>query len=179
MKSLRQPCPSGTLALVIALLAAPRPAAGRQLVRLEDAAVRPLAPFPAWQESAARSTPLVVAGIMGAVVGFFGGAFIGYNLERSYFPCGCDDPGLAGLIFGAAAGPAIAVPTAVHLANGGRGSFKRSLGASALIGGLGVLGLFATSSSGTGLLFLFGPPLVEIAASVAIERSSSARAPAR
>lgn len=128
------------------------------------------------QEQSQRTGALVGAGFLGAVVGFVGGAVLGYQLERRYFPCSCDDPGLVGLIVGSAMGSAVAIPIAVHVANGKRGSLGRSLGASALIGSVGLLGLSATASSEAGLVFLFGPPLAEIGVSVSIEQSSTRRA---
>jgi hypothetical protein len=130
---------------------------------------------PAWQTPAPETGSLVVAGVLGAVAGFAAGATIGYKLERRYWPCSCDDPGLLGLIVGGAVGPILTVPTAVHIANGGRGPFGRALGASALAGGIGFLGLLGGADSEAGLLFLFGAPIAEIALSVRIERSAAAR----
>lgn len=43
----------------------------------------------------------VVAGILGAVGGFFLGGYVGAALEP---PCGCDDPGMRGWMIGAPAG---------------------------------------------------------------------------
>ncbi len=103
----------------------------------------------------ATTGTLVLGGSLGAVLGFVGGAFLGYHAERNGgWSCKCDDPGLAGLLYGAAIGSSFAVPTAVHLANDRRGSYGRSLGASLLIGALGVAGLHAGSDSEVGLLFL-------------------------
>jgi hypothetical protein len=116
---------------------------------------------------------MVVAGALGAVVGFFGGAMIGYSLERHYWPCDCDDPGLGGFIYGSAIGSAIAVPVAVHLANQRRGSFGRTLGVSSLVAAVGLLGLFATSDSEAGLFFLLGAPVAEVGISVAVEKSTT------
>lgn len=38
--------------------------------------------------------------LIGAVGGGFGGFFLGAAIERKYFPCHCDDPGLQGAIWG-------------------------------------------------------------------------------
>jgi hypothetical protein len=38
-----------------------------------------------------------LAGLMGAAVGFAGGAFLGHEAERKWYRCECDDPGLAGI----------------------------------------------------------------------------------
>jgi hypothetical protein len=117
---------------------------------------------------------MAAAGLLGAAVGFVGGLYLGSELENAYFPCGCDDPGLAGALFGATAGSALVVPITVHLANGRRGSFKRTLGASASVGAIGLLGMLASIRSEAGLLFLFGAPIAEVAVSVISEQRSSA-----
>ncbi|HEX7241177.1 MAG TPA: hypothetical protein VF263_12965 [Longimicrobiaceae bacterium] len=122
----------------------------------------------------ATTGTLVLGGSLGALVGFVGGAFLGYHLERNGgWDCRCDDPGLAGLIYGAAVGTSFAVPTAVHLSNDRRGSYGRSLGVSLLVGLLGVAGLHAADGSEAGLIFLLGTPLAQVATSVAIEQRTS------
>jgi hypothetical protein len=37
---------------------------------------------------------------IGAVGGFFGGAYLGAAIENAVAPCGCDDPGLKGALIG-------------------------------------------------------------------------------
>ena len=49
---------------------------------------------------AARASIVALA----AVGGFFGGAFAGALLENTLAPCGCDDPGLQGVLIGAPVG---------------------------------------------------------------------------
>ena len=51
-----------------------------------------------------RFTERLLLGYWGEIPGTFVGATIGYNIERSSFNCECDDPGLAGLLLGGAAG---------------------------------------------------------------------------
>ena len=85
------------------------------------------------QDSAGRSGYMVGAGALAAIGGFFTGGYIGYNLERRYWPCTCDDPGLGGMILGSAAGAALAIPAAVHLANQRRGSWASAAGVSLLM----------------------------------------------
>jgi hypothetical protein len=41
---------------------------------------------------------------LGAVGGFFGGAFLGAAIENAVAPCGCDDPGFKGFLIGAPVG---------------------------------------------------------------------------
>lgn len=135
----------------------------------------PLSSPVAVQEREVGTGALLGAGLLGAVVGFVGGALAGYQIERRFFPCSCDDPGLIGLIAGGIAGPVVAIPVSVHLANGRRGSFTRSLGVSALVAAVSAVGLAATSDSEAGLVFLFLPPFVEIGLSVGIEKSTSPR----
>lgn len=116
---------------------------------------------------------MLVGGALGAIIGFAGGAALGYHLERRYWPCNCDDPGIGGLLIGSAAGSTLAIPTAVHLANDRRGSYPRVLGASALVGVAGAFGLFTTISSEAGLLFLFGTPVAQAVVATLVERSTT------
>jgi hypothetical protein len=168
--------------LIAGLFCSPVQAAAqdpRLLVR--PRAVDTGAAIPVWQEEPGPSSgALVMAGAVGAVVGTVAGATTGYRLERSRGSCSCEDPGLMGLILGGAIGSVLAVPTAVHLANGRRGSWGRAFGTSALIGGLGLVGLFGGADSEAGLLFAFAVPIAEVALSVHIERSTARGAdPAR
>jgi hypothetical protein len=117
--------------------------------------------------------PMVVGGTLGAIIGFAGGAALGYHLERRYWQCNCDDPGIGGLLIGSAAGSTLAVPTAVHLVNDRRGSYPRVLGASALVGAAGAFGLITTISSEAGLLFLFGTPAAQVIVATLVERSTA------
>lgn len=115
---------------------------------------------------------LVGAGLLGGLAGVVGGAILGYRLERSYWPCTCDDPGWAGLIVGGAVGSALAVPTAVHFANHRQGSLGMSMAAAGVVAALGLFAFEATGASDAGVLTLLGAPLVQVALSVAIERSA-------
>jgi hypothetical protein len=38
--------------------------------------------------------------VIGAVGGFFGGAYLGSAIENQVAPCHCDDPGLKGALIG-------------------------------------------------------------------------------
>lgn len=143
-------------------------------VRVESIVATPLRIPEAFQSEGEPATgTMVAAGTLGAAVGFFGGAWLGYRLERSAFPCRCDDPGFMGLIVGASIGSALTVPLFVHAGNRGRGSLARDLGVSLLVGGVGLAGLLTTIDSETGLLFLFGAPVVEIIATVLTESAAT------
>jgi len=122
---------------------------------------------------------LGMAGILGASIGFFGGLFLGSNVENEFLPCGCDDPGLAGALVGAVVGPGLTTPLAVHLANGGRGSLATGYGWAALVSGAGMLGMLAGIRSEVGLWFLLATPVAQVVAAVASERATTGDAPGR
>jgi hypothetical protein len=68
-------------------------------------------------------------------------------------------------------GTSLAIPTAVHLANGSRGNVGRSILASTLIGGA-LLGVGVAAESGEVVL---AAPFVQLIASVLIGRRGSGR----
>jgi hypothetical protein len=133
------------------------------------------APVLVQQRAGSSTAALYFAGLLGAGIGFFGGAMLGSRLENAHFPCNCDDPGLMGAVLGASVLPAITTPLAVHLADGQRGSLGRTMGISGVIGGVGFLGLLSSLRSSVGLFFLFGTPVAEVIGSVHAEQSSAAR----
>jgi hypothetical protein len=45
----------------------------------------------------------IAGAVFGGALGFFVGGFVGYKLDRAK-GCGCDDPGLRGILFGAPIG---------------------------------------------------------------------------
>ena len=157
--------------------------AGAQEVVPRGAPFRPLPIDRAYTPPAVRldvkepgRASLTVAGLLASTAGFVGGAVAGYQLERSRYgwSCACDDPGLEGLIYGAAIGPALTTPLSVHLANGKRGSFAASFGAAAAISALSVVGLRASDGSDTVLFFILVPPVAQ-GISAAIIESRTAR----
>jgi hypothetical protein len=68
-------------------------------------------------------------------------------------------------VIGGLIGTSLLVPTAVHLANGGRGNLGRSLFVSVLAGGA-MLGLGAAAGSGE---ILLAAPFVQLVTSLLIE----------
>jgi hypothetical protein len=53
---------------------------------------------------AGARTAAVAAGIVG---GFFLGGYVGAKIEKQYWDCNCDDPGLKGFLIGAPTGAAL------------------------------------------------------------------------
>jgi hypothetical protein len=123
------------------------------------------------ETSIESSTPMVAAGVVAGVVGIALGAKMGYDLERTSYSCNCDDPGLAGMVAGAFIGPALAIPIAVHVANGGKGKLVPSLLPSL---GMGIAGFaFAYGTGGTGILLVPVLPIIEIVTSIKTERRTA------
>ncbi len=119
----------------------------------------------------ARPRPVgysIAGGLGGAVIGIIGGAYLGYKIDLANpCPLGCEDPGLAGLLAGAALGPALLVPIGTHLASGRFDALPRSLPATTAIGVLSYLGAWETN----GMSVLLAPVL-EIVAAIAIEKAT-------
>ena len=110
---------------------------------------------------------LAFAGLFGALGGMTVGGFAGSRLES----CEPYDEycGLAGALVGASIGSSLTVPLAVHLANRSRGSYGRSVLASAVVGAAGWL-LADQMDDATPLLFI---PFGQILVSTLIERSTT------
>ena len=106
------------------------------------------------------------------VGGFAAGAGIGALLP-CYIRCNSDDPGLQQAIAAGVAVASLATPVAVHIVNGRRGQLALSLGASAAIGAASIaLGLHDFDSPAAGGALLISP-LVQIGASVWLERQTT------
>lgn len=103
------------------------------------------------------------------------GAYVGSELACNP-RCVDKDHRLQDATLGAGIGMTVVTPLAVHLADSRRGNLAASLAASALLTGFWFLGSALEPSQGlaTGLLIV-GPPIVQIATSVWIERSTSGR----
>jgi hypothetical protein len=154
------------------------------------AAVTPLAAqnrAPAWQSWRAPSleqatsghsgraagsagTPgLVLAGLGGGTMGFFGGGLIGWGVGGGNSICRDDACGLEGAAYGAVIGESLLLPLAVHLADHRHGSYWLSLIASAGIGAVGILAINATNDASP----LIAVPIAQIISSILIERATA------
>jgi hypothetical protein len=111
---------------------------------------------------------MIGGGLLFGVGGLIGGALIGRQFEGSP----CEDCILGGF-FGALAGESLAIPLGVHLGNSSRGDVGPALAASLGIAAAG-LGAAALSREGGVLLAI---PVLQIAASIAIERHTAAGNP--
>jgi hypothetical protein len=104
---------------------------------------------------------MVLAGMGGLILGALGGGFIGVELDGDY---GLD--AAEGAIIGGLIGTSLAIPTAMHLANGSRGKLARSVLVSALTGGA-ILGVGLAAESGE---IVLAAPVVQLITSFLIER---------
>jgi hypothetical protein len=111
---------------------------------------------------------MMFGGILLGAGGLIGGALIGQRFEGS--PC---EDRILGAFVGALAGESLAVPLGVHLGNRSRGDVGPVLAASLGIAGAG-LGAAVLSREGGVLLAI---PVLQIAASIAIERRTAAGNP--
>jgi hypothetical protein len=120
---------------------------------------------------------LTMAGMVGLVAGFFGGAYLGAEYfgdrcsdENRDDPDACEWAPLLGGIIGAVAGESILIPISIHLANKGKGNLPLELLSSA---GIGTLGAVAVFSDEAGILVgLIGVPIAQIAWTIKLERKA-------
>ena len=111
---------------------------------------------------------MVGGGLLLGAGGLVAGALIGHHFEGS--PC---EDCILGAFFGALAGESLAIPLGVHLGNRSRGDVGPALAASIGIAAAG-LGAAAVSRQWGVLLAI---PVLQIAASIGIERHSAAGNP--
>ena len=75
----------------------------------------PLAPrpfgVPQQRAGSASTGRRVMWTAIGSAGGFFGGAYLGAWIENTVHPCGCDDPGLTGVLIGAPIGAVVGAVT--------------------------------------------------------------------
>ena len=122
---------------------------------------------------------LVQWSVVGGAVGWTAGALaVGGPLAR-WNPLGSEalDDGLwtPGIVIGFELGQALAIPLAVHVANGRQGDLRRSLAASLAIGALGTLLLWtddfdAVFETRRRQAVLLAVPVAQILTSIALER---------
>lgn len=169
--------------LLVILFATSSPVAGQShaagLLAPPDA-MRPAQPAGMLQPEA-RLPRMVVAGILGTGAGWLGGGALGVGLA-SVNPFDGDelDDGLwtPGFLIGLQAGQAVAIPLAVHLANGRRGSLASSVVVASVIGAVTTLAmwtadfdaLFESPGRIAGWVVV---PVSQIATSILIERRTA------
>jgi hypothetical protein len=106
---------------------------------------------------------MYLAGIGGAAVGVVGGGLIGLSQDCYEDECILD------ALLGAGVGTSLAIPTAVHVANRGRGNLLVSMLATSLVGAVGVGTAFAAGSGEVLVL----TPVAQIVAAVVTERATT------
>ena len=119
-------------------------------------------------DEVADAGKMMFGGILLGAGGLIGGALIGQRFEGS--PC---EDRILGAFFGALAGESLAIPLGVHLGNRSEGDAGPALAASLGIAAAG-LGAAVLSREGGVLLAI---PVLQIAASIAIERHTAAGNP--
>jgi hypothetical protein len=140
------------------------------------------APLPAgWEEATTPPDPgrlgrgmpsqrpstvaLLAGGLLGGAVGVFTGAVVGGKATED----DCEDCVLEGVVYGGVAGGSALLPLGVHIANGRRGGYAKSLLASLAIGGAGLGAALAANEGGV----LVVVPVLQLVSSILIERGTS------
>ncbi len=108
---------------------------------------------------------LAAGGLLGGGLGLLGGAYVGAKITEH----DCEDCFIVGLFYGGVAGGSALLPLGVHLANGRRGDYGKSLLASLAIGAAGFGISYATDEWG----LMFAVPVAQIISSIVIERGTS------
>lgn len=105
--------------------------------------------------------------------GFFAGAYVG---SRSANSCSGDDCGLEGAFYGAAIGGTFGMALGVHVGNRSRGNlgYDALIGAAVWTGGM-VLGSAAHWNGTAATYVLVGIPIVQMIATISIERAEGRR----
>ena len=107
---------------------------------------------------------LALAGLGGMAVGALVGGLIGMEIDPDE-----DLDRAEGAVVGGVVGTSLAIPAAVHLANGSRGNLGRSMLVSILVGGA-LLGAGWAADSGE---LVIAAPIAQLISSVIIERNTS------
>jgi zinc-ribbon domain len=114
----------------------------------------------------------ITAGLVMGTIGFFGGALVGYEIDKITADYEGEWDGFGGVIIGAPIGESLLLPVGVHLANGRRGNLPLALLASFGIAGTGI----AVAASSGDAKILVAIPIAQLLACTAIERSTSRNA---
>jgi hypothetical protein len=121
---------------------------------------------------------LAASGVLGGAAGWIlGTVAIGFPLARA-LPATDDDRSTPGVIIGFEIGQALGIATGVHLANGRRGDFRKSLYLSAAAAALGTALLWtddfdAVFETRRSQAILITVPVVQIIASIYSARSTA------
>lgn len=108
---------------------------------------------------------LTAGGVLGGALGLFGGAYMGASFTED----SCEDCSIVGAIYGGVAGGSTLLPLGVHLANGRRGDYGKSLLMSLAIGAVG----FGISDATDEWGLMFAVPVAQLISSITIERRTS------
>ena len=111
-------------------------------------------------------------GLLAGAIGFFGGGFAGYGIDKMSSDYYDEWDGLWGFVIGAPIGESLLLPVGVHLANGRRGNLPLAVLASVGIAGTGI----AMAASTGEAKILVAIPIAQLIACTAIERSTSRNA---
>jgi hypothetical protein len=125
-------------------------------------------PFPTFDTGRGNVGGMILGGVALGAAGLFGGALVGDRFQR--FPC---EDCIEGAFYGALAGESLAIPLGVHLADRRRGNLAPALAASLGIGALGLGAAALTDEWG----ILLAIPVVQVAASIGIERHTARARP--
>lgn len=117
----------------------------------------------------AGTVGLVLAGLTGGTLGFFGGLYLGSAIGGGNRICGDDACGLEEAAYGAVIGESVLLPLGIHLANHSRGNYGLSLLASAGIAAVGIAAISATDDASP----LIAVPIAQIVSSILIERATA------
>ena len=113
-------------------------------------------------------SPVTLAGISGAVIGFFGGGYIAaVSCDWNIKEAGC----VESAVYGSIIGSSVLTPIAAQLANLRRGSFPIFLLTLLAVGGIGAVGLVAAFSTNL-VEILIAIPFVQLISCVAIQRGA-------
>lgn len=112
-----------------------------------------------------------IVSLLGGAIGFFGGGFIGYQIETDSGCSGDIDEwcGVGGFLLGTAIGESLLMPIGAHAGNGGQGNLPINLLITTGIGGLGLVLAVSSNESRT----LIAIPVLQLLSSIIVEQKTS------
>lgn len=111
----------------------------------------------------------MAAGLLMGTIGFLGGGLVGAKIDQASSDGYEEWDGIYGFLIGAPIGESLLLPVGVHLANGRRGNLPLSMLASIGITAAGI----ALAASAEDAKILVAIPIAQLAACIAIERSTT------